>query len=528
MNRDRDRTTIMPTNEEKLAQIEVALRTKYFAFIAKRDDYPNWDENQHDVNRLTRALAAFVIAGLCDIGEPIAASAVTDGDNDGGLDALYCCNVSNQLVIVQSKFKRNGAAPSQAENLKTINGVKSLLNRRFQDFNESIQIRLDEIEEFLDRPGVTIKIVLTYLGENFSPHVVADLNSLKDEVNVLTERLIWEPKGLSQIYDLLIAEQTPTPVTIEIDIENLGTITHPRKAVYGQIRALQLANLVEQYGKALFEKNIRHYLGTIGVNRAIEETVRRHPADFFYLNNGMTIVASRIEDAPGNNLRCRFRLHDASIVNGAQTAGSISNAACEGNISEDAKLMVTVIETSGGSDNISTRITQARNYQNVVRGVDFAALDPQQERLRQELAVMGVRYHYRPSADASVRRSNAFTLQDAALALACLSFPVLSSTATANERRNGHAVEFLVVAKKEIGRLWEQDGTLYFKLFNQHLSGLSMWRKVAIFRFIDSILGSTEKSETTYVRRMFFRHGRYFYNGNNFATNSRNNFSTEG
>jgi hypothetical protein len=42
------------------------------------------------------------------------------------------------------------------------------------------------------------------------------------------------------------------------------------------------------------------------------------------------------------------------------------------------------------------------------------------------------------------------------------------------------------------------------------MTGLRVCRMVRIYRFIDQILAATEWSNTSYQRRMFFRHGRYF------------------
>jgi hypothetical protein len=68
----------------------------------------------------------------------------------------------------------------------------------------------------------------------------------------------------------------------------------------------------------------------------------------------------------------------------------------------------------------------------------------------------------------------------------------------------------VVAAKKEIGRLWEQDGTIYGQIFPATLSGLRTCRLVRIYRLVDRILAGSERSEGVYYRRMFFRHGRYF------------------
>ena len=50
--------------------------------------------------------------------------------------------------------------------------------------------------------------------------------------------------------------------------------------------------LHEQHGKALYERNIRYFLGSSksDVNKAIKSTPSDRPEEFFYLNNGVTAV----------------------------------------------------------------------------------------------------------------------------------------------------------------------------------------------------------------------------------------------
>lgn len=156
------------------------------------------------------------------------------------------------------------------------------------------------------------------------------------------------------------------------------------------------------------------------------------------------------------------------------------------------------------------RITRARNYQNVVMKADFAALDPNQERLRRELASVGITYFYRSSSEANVRRDDAVTLDEAALAVACLGFPVASDNAPAHQSQLTNALTLIVTAKGESRRLTDRDGTIYRQLFASNLSGIRLHRAVQMYRFIDQILAGTELSESSYERRMFFRHARYF------------------
>lgn len=505
----------MANPHDQITLLEVSLTRRFLPSIPPviTPDRVTWTEAQHLIDRLSRALAAYTLVGHSGLNDSMAVGMVTDGKNDGGIDALYFDRSKNQLVFVQAKYKKSGTAPAQDEVLKTINGIKSLQARRFNEFNNSFTNRLDEIEAALDSPGVQIVLILSFLGEQLGPHATADLNHLKSEMNKISPRMDWQMAGLSVISEWLIDEQTLRSIDVDFSLENWACVKNPRKAVYGQINAASLVDLVLDHGKHLFERNIRHYLGSVGVNTAIEETVRRRPKDFFYLNNGITAVAELFNQGGGNESQCRFSFKCFSIVNGAQTAGSIVNASLAGEISPEAKILISIIEIGSDNDDIGSRITKARNHQNTVRGVDFAALDPHQERLRQETALAGITYHYRPSAEARTRREDSITLEEAAVAIACLSKPVLSTRDILDFKSRGkifqNAIDLVVTAKNEVGRLWEQEGSLYGLLFSS-MTGVRLSRMVFIYRFIDQILAATEQSNSTYERRTFFRHGRFF------------------
>ena len=84
----------MPTVPEQIAQVETALRQRFFPLVP-RVEYPDrakWTEEQHDTDRLSRSLAAYTLVGLAEIDDVTAAAAVTDGKNDGGIDALFLIN----------------------------------------------------------------------------------------------------------------------------------------------------------------------------------------------------------------------------------------------------------------------------------------------------------------------------------------------------------------------------------------------------------------------------------------------------
>jgi len=273
-----------------------------------------------------------------------------------------------------------------------------------------------------------------------------------------------------------------------LTLENWHFKDTPRKAYYGIVSASEIALLYSVHGKLLFEKNIRYYLGNEDVNLAIAETVSNQPSELFYLNNGLTITSSKI-DLPGGCIcgePCQFTLQNFSVVNGAQTVGAIASVYnTNGLISPDAKLMVTIIEAE---DSIEVEITKARNKQNTVRNVYFAALDPNQERLRQEMMISNIVYQYRPSVDHNSQDS--IKIEDAAIAIACFS----------------NRAEIVVAAKKGISELYER---YYTELFSNSLSGVILCRYVRIFQYLDRIFTDSETAAQG-SDKMFYRHGRFF------------------
>ncbi len=100
----------MPTRDEHLAQVEAVLRRRFFPLVPQ-DGPAGWTTAQHDANRLSRALSAYALVGLCDVDDATAASCITDGGDDGGIDAAYFDKANNKLVLVQAKFNRRGTAP---------------------------------------------------------------------------------------------------------------------------------------------------------------------------------------------------------------------------------------------------------------------------------------------------------------------------------------------------------------------------------------------------------------------------------
>lgn len=86
------------------------------------------------------AAYAIYISTNCSVED--AASSVVDGSDDNGIDAIYYSQLSHQMILVQSKFSKDGnGEPSSGDVAKYINGIRDLINLRFGRFNKKLKKR---------------------------------------------------------------------------------------------------------------------------------------------------------------------------------------------------------------------------------------------------------------------------------------------------------------------------------------------------------------------------------------------------
>lgn len=486
--------------EMKKEQILIELENRFFRMVLPRLTNRSIEEQRKD--QFSRSIAALVIQKLTGCSETQAVSSVVDCGDDNGIDAIYFDRRDNNLYLVQTKY---GDGPNQAANKVFCDGIRDLLSERYDRFRQSgrnpeFDRVQPEVEAALRIPSLRVIAVVGFLGKSLGPHAIRDLNELRTAQNVLQSRFEWREIGLPVIYGWLAEEQAIEPITVGLTLERWSFFTEPRRAVYGLACASQLNEIYQLHGKALFQKNIRYYLGNQAVNASISETVHAHPNELFYLNNGLTIICSNFLYAPNNQNCATFTLERFSIVNGAQTVGAIGQARHIGEISAEAKIMVTILEIGDDANSIELgqRITSARNTQTSVSREDFAALDPNQERLRRELAISGIIYQYRPTAELARDDETIITIGEAVRTLACFyldSDPIKT--------------KFIVAAKKDISQLIDRNGSYYRNLFHEGLDGAGLYRMVQIYRYVDTLLGN-EEGTSSGRRKMFFRHGRYF------------------
>lgn len=453
-----------------------------------------------DKKQLSRAFSGFVLHKMLNLGIADAAQSVVDDFDDNGLDAIHYEATSKTLYLVQTKFRERDQF-DEVDAIRFRSGADLLLGQRYDRFNANVQSRKAELDDAFDE-AERIQLVVAYIGTGFSAHANAALKELTENVDhheVQAGRL--QPDiaeyGPEKVQADLLAEQSVGVVNDSLRLSKWQHLGGYRDTHIGVALVSDLVALHQTHKKALYERNIRYFLGTreSNVNMSIQDTLRTAPDEFFYLNNGVTALADQVESTKGTKADKRLRLRGLSVINGAQTISSAAefvaqNPGCD---ISNAKVLVTIIKADS-EGKFGRSVTRARNHQNPVSTGNFASLDPRQEELRRELAYLGYSYHYRP--EATPRNAEAstsiITIEQAMKALAL--FEVDS--------------RYPYWLKNEISRFQNAESPEYQALFTPTLTGAQLVNKVKFFRFVRDVLASNAAA-TRGAEGLFYKHGAF-------------------
>lgn len=427
---------------------------------------------------LTRSLAAFAIAEMAEVDDQLAAASVVDGSTDNGIDAFYFDPVERVCYVVQSKFMQSGNGTMELGDVhKVLQGFRDLLDFKMERFGK-LAAKHQLVAEALGDSRATFVLAFAYTGQqglsNEAQSRIDDLlSSLNDGDELVSVRIINQ----KPLHDIVSAQALGESIDLTVMLHEFGKVQDPYRAYYGQLAVSDVVNWA-QYGNRLYHRNIRGFKGSTDVNDAIVDTARNEPLHFWYFNNGITILCSELTKKPlGGDSRTSgvFECKGASVVNGAQTVGSLISTLGAGGTSEskEAKVLVRLISLEKCPPEFASDLTRAANTQNRIDKRDFASLDPQQARLRSELLLsFGKEYVYR-SGDGQPTAEQGCTLDEATVALACAQSDV----------------QLAVQAKREVGRLYDSvEQPPYTILFNASVSAQRLWRAVEIMRAVEAML----------------------------------------
>lgn len=466
--------------------------------FANKIDLSDVQEKNKEVSFLSRSLALYGILMKTESSPEDIAGSITDGFHDYGIDAVYCDDDQKVMYLIQSKWSSEGNhSINQGDTSNFIQGMGKLLSNDFDGFNAKFNHLKTSIENAISSTDYKIRAIIIYTSNQpFSKECSEVMQKFIDDVNDGIEIIGFEVIRLKDVYQSF-ADKTNLSISLEnICLQDYGVLEQNDKEIgyYGKLSVSTIADWWKQHGISLFSKNIRYYKGNTEVNSGIKEVLLNEPENFLLYNNGIKIVTDRITKAPlGANGRKLgvFSLENASIVNGAQTTGTIGELIKSlDNGIENAFVLVQIISLESLSEDMNDKITKYSNTQNRIENKDFVSLDPFQKTLQQDFSMEGIEYYYKSGYEIK-NMDNSCSIDDVAIAVGC----GLSDVSVAATIKNNY------------GKIFEKiDKAPYTDIFCSRNNTSYIWNCVQIYRIFEEINALYQKNSSN-LNKLISVHG---------------------
>ncbi len=370
------------------------------------DSFVSYKADKEDVESLNRARSkAFIHLYLkvkCGIASFLERhDFITEGTQDGGVDAYHIDRENKKIFLIQSKFK---ATKDKFEKSKiTANDlirmeVQRILKGEEKDsrgnlFSTKIKKFQSEWARISDQAYYKYYVIILGNLENYtdeqikriidnSDYEVFDFSrTYKELVFPLCSGTYYDPKEIKITIDLVNKEQSTLKQRIST---NLGEF--PIRVIF--VPTKEIGRIMSRYKNAILKYNPRNFLSLSNnkVNRKIQESIVNNSSnDFAIYNNGITIIADSFEltESTGTKNVGQIIMLNPQIINGGQTAYVLSK------IYEDQKeddysvfdgkevMLKVIILTSKRDLNIDfiEQISNATNQQTRVEEADRRSND---------------------------------------------------------------------------------------------------------------------------------------------------------
>jgi len=325
-----------------------------------------------------RAFIFWFIKATEDLPNEAVNERITDRNKDAGSDAILFDINTKTIKVIQSKYTPNiGETPFNKDELNKLNKVCDYLLGRadYEDLRGYIHKGLK------DKLDVAIRLVKE---ENYQLRPIFITTHKRNENYKIFDNQdfpiqIIASKEIEIKYNEWLHGHTPE--LGELDFEYLGLMEGPKEpnSYLVNMKSNELRKKYRLFKDKLFSRNVRIYQQKYKPNKAIKETLTQNPHNFWYFNNGITILAERITLKEDDKT---IILKNPQIINGCQTVTTIGE-----NKESEVYLFVKVVEIE---DNISNQylidgIIEANNRQTPVDERMLKSNHPLQVRLQREV-----------------------------------------------------------------------------------------------------------------------------------------------
>lgn len=341
---------------------------------------------------------------------------VTDGDDDGGIDALYLEESSGDddyetLVVYQSKYTEGAtsvgpnsltALVAAASHFKSHASLSEFLQGRVEEQLRDLIAKFWLVSKLHEgryddgRLRVRLVFVTTGLLNAAAKRLVAAQNNEHGPGYVTS----YDLSRLGPIAIAITTQEIPDE-TVRIPVKRTERVvfgTSPNRIVIAAVRATDIVQWPGIDDRTLFELNVRRELRPNRVRAQLDAAITRthDHKDFLAYHNGLTVVCDSVELAPR-----RITLRRPSVVNGTQSVVAFARAAANDRLTDELRVFVKVVETRSRPA-LAQQVSRRSNTQNPVNPRNLVANTGRQRRLVTEFGEQFPNYHYETKPDATL------------------------------------------------------------------------------------------------------------------------------
>lgn len=311
--------------------VDITSLTREVKFV--HENYPTWTLDNAFVHWF---LQAFLVADA-----EVAARAVTGVSHDKGVDGVFIDDGLGKVFVLQGKFHQGATPPTEprshiiafAQLARKLTGPKVDFSSYISSIDPSVRSKLQLARDRLAKRNYELHLYYVTTGKCSAPQKAEAESEVRQANARAAITILDRPDVLALLVDYLGGAAPPVPY-LDLKVDAVGVVgssgvihrSITDAGITSWVLTMSARDVSQLYAKAgdrVFARNIRGFLGDTSINEQMAHTLRGEPDNFWYFNNGITIVcdtARMTSDSTGAILR----VTNPQIINGQQTTRMLS------------------------------------------------------------------------------------------------------------------------------------------------------------------------------------------------------------